>query len=171
MLNEDLLIIDTETTGLRSDAEVVEIGIVNYLGEPVYHEYFKPTKTMGSDVISVHKITNEFLADKPSYNQDAHDKLMDLIEGKSVWAYNGPFDSRLLFQTCKFHGVETPRKWYFNCAMQRFNQLYNSQGKWMSLVNACKHLSIDISDLAAHSAINDCIITHRLMTEIKKNMG
>lgn len=166
----DLLIIDTETTGLGSHAEIIEVAIINSNEDVIYHDHYKPKQILTIDNVKIHGITNEYLKNKDSFNQLAHDKLLDVFQGMNVWAYNASFDSRLLLQTCKEYNVQYAQ-WHFNCIMNRFNNRYNSQGKWFSLVNACKHLSVDVSDLKAHSAVDDCKMALRLLKEIIKNSG
>lgn len=41
---EDALILDTETTGLKGDIEIVEIGIINTKGDVLLHRYSMPKK-------------------------------------------------------------------------------------------------------------------------------
>ena len=42
---EDILVLDTETTGFGPSAEILQLSIVNGLGEIVMNEYFRPART------------------------------------------------------------------------------------------------------------------------------
>ena len=41
---EDILVLDTETTGFGPLAEILQLSIVNGLGEVVMNEYFRPAR-------------------------------------------------------------------------------------------------------------------------------
>ena len=41
---EDILVLDTETTGFGPSAEILQLSIVNGLGEIVMNEYFRPAR-------------------------------------------------------------------------------------------------------------------------------
>lgn len=163
MISNNILILDTETTGLKSDDEIISIGIINHLGEEVFNRRFKPiTKRVPDDAIKIHGITNEDLAECDTY-ADHHDELMNLLYDKDVWCYNSKFDSRLLTQTVYHHDLNIPYSIKWSCAMEYFTNRYNPLAKWTKLSDACKYFNINVSDLKAHDAVNDCVMAHRLM--------
>ena len=63
---ENLAILDTETTGLY-DAEIVEIAVINRDGEPLLNTLIKPSIPIPAEVSAIHGITNEVVADAPSF--------------------------------------------------------------------------------------------------------
>jgi DNA polymerase III epsilon subunit-like protein len=61
----DWVFLDTETMGLY-DAHIVEIAIVNPLGEPLLNTFIKPTIPIPSEAREIHGITDEMVADVPT---------------------------------------------------------------------------------------------------------
>lgn len=98
---ERQLIMDTETTGFDPNTgdRVVEIGIVEMVKrKPTgvqLHVYLNPDKVMDDDVISVHGIHNEFLADKPRF-ADVAPYVYEFMRGAEIIAHNAPFDMKFL---------------------------------------------------------------------------
>lgn len=95
------LIMDTETTGFEATGgdRIIEIGIVELInrkptGEKL-HVYINPHKEMDEEVIRIHGITNEFLADKPSFEQVGK-AVYDFMQGAELVAHNAPFDMGFL---------------------------------------------------------------------------
>ncbi|HHJ4165905.1 TPA: exonuclease domain-containing protein, partial [Raoultella ornithinolytica] len=56
-LEEGFLFIDTETTGLGEDAEIVEICIIDSHGSIMLNTLIKPTKPIPDEAIAIHGIT------------------------------------------------------------------------------------------------------------------
>lgn len=96
-VEERLVILDTETTGInpREGHRIVEIGCVEMVNRQLtgrhYHAYINPLFQMEQEVIDVHGLTNEFLADKPLFNQVA-DEFIEFIRGAELVIHNAKFD-------------------------------------------------------------------------------
>lgn len=94
---ERLIVLDTETTGInpKEGHRIVEIGCVEMINRQLtgrtYHAYINPMFQMEQEVIDVHGLTNEFLADKPLFNQVAQD-FIDFIRGAELVIHNARFD-------------------------------------------------------------------------------
>lgn len=91
------VILDTETTGIstREGHRIVEIGCVEFVDRKptgsTYHVYINPQKIMEQEVIDVHGIENEFLADKPLFHEIA-DEFFEYIKGAELIIHNAKFD-------------------------------------------------------------------------------
>jgi len=96
-VEERLVILDTETTGInpREGHRIVEIGCVEMVNRQLtgrhYHAYINPMFQMEQEVIDVHGLTNEFLADKPLFNHVA-DEFTEFIRGAELVIHNAKFD-------------------------------------------------------------------------------
>lgn len=94
---ERLIILDTETTGInpKEGHRIVEIGCVEMINRQLtgrnYHVYINPQFMMEQEVIDVHGLTNEFLADKPLFAQVAQE-FIDFIRGAELVIHNAKFD-------------------------------------------------------------------------------
>jgi DNA polymerase-3 subunit epsilon len=91
------IVLDTETTGLNVSEghRVIEIGAVEIIDRrPTgnhYHQYFKPDCAIEAGALEVHGISEEFLADKPRFEELAA-QFMDFIRGAELVIHNAPFD-------------------------------------------------------------------------------
>lgn len=101
-LNSDYLIIDTETTGLDNNAEIIEIAIINMHGDVLLNSLVKPTCSIPTTVTKINNITDEMVADAPLW-RDAFPVILNIIDEKKWLAWNSKFDARLIIQT----GVKT----------------------------------------------------------------
>ena len=84
------IVLDTETTGLepKDGHRIIEIGCVELVGRKLtgntFHQYLQPGREIDPGAIEVHGITNEFLADKPVFE--------DVVDGAELVIHNAPFD-------------------------------------------------------------------------------
>ena len=91
------LLLDTETTGLEPSQghRIIEIGVVEMIDRRLtgnnFHIYLQPDREIDAGAIEVHGITNEFLADKPRF-EDIAQELADYLRGAEVIIHNAPFD-------------------------------------------------------------------------------
>lgn len=91
------IVLDTETTGLdpTQGHRIIEIGCVELVGRrrtgDDYHKYIKPDRAIDQGAMEVHGITNEFLEDKP-YFDDIAEEFFSYIKGAELIIHNAPFD-------------------------------------------------------------------------------
>jgi DNA polymerase III epsilon subunit-like protein len=97
-LSDDCVVVDTETTGLGNDDEIVEITIVTASGHVLLDTLVKPQKPIPEDVAKIHGITNEMVSAAPTW-ADIHYDVTDAMTGKTVVMWNSAFDTRLIKQT------------------------------------------------------------------------
>ena len=57
----DVLILDSETTGLGGTAELVELAIIDTTGKVLFDELIKPTVSVPLDASRIHGITDSVL--------------------------------------------------------------------------------------------------------------
>jgi len=95
--NKRQIVLDTETTGLEPSQghRIIEIGCVELIGRRLsgnnFHVYLQPDREIDEAAIEVHGITNEFLADKPRF-EDVAAEFADYLRGAEVIIHNAPFD-------------------------------------------------------------------------------
>ncbi len=95
------IVLDTETTGLEvtQGHRIIEIGCVELINRRLtgnhFHCYINPQREIDQGAIEVHGITNEFLADKPLFEQVADDFLA-FVTGAELIIHNAPFDMGFL---------------------------------------------------------------------------
>ncbi len=91
------IVLDTETTGLEPTEghRIIEIGCVEVVNRRftgnTYHQYVKPDREIDAAATEVHGITNEFLADKPTFADVAKD-FLEFVGGAELIIHNAAFD-------------------------------------------------------------------------------
>ncbi|MCL1076484.1 3'-5' exonuclease [Shewanella dokdonensis] len=166
-LADECLVLDTETTGLGDTAEICEICILNHRGETLLDTLVKPQQQIPDDVIAIHGITNEMVKNAPAFDQ-LLPEINQIISGKTLVAYNQPYDYRLLEQSAKACGLGHEDVALHNtrtaCAMAAYSQ---HAGIWDEARNAYKrHRLVDAArgielpkGERPHRAHADCYLT------------
>lgn len=91
------IVLDTETTGLdpAQGHRIIEIGALEVIGRKLtgrtFHVYINPQRVVEQEAIEVHGITNEFLQDKPIFEQVV-DEFVEFIRGAELVIHNAAFD-------------------------------------------------------------------------------
>jgi DNA polymerase-3 subunit epsilon len=91
------IVLDTETTGLDclNGDRLIEIGCVELLNHiPTgrsFHAYVNPRRLISAEASYVHGITNEFLREKPFFDEIAAE-LADFLADSTLVAHNAAFD-------------------------------------------------------------------------------
>jgi DNA polymerase III epsilon subunit-like protein len=91
-----LIFIDTETTGLELKDRICALGVIE--DNATYFERINPGKKIPPAASAIHHITNEMVADAPSFGQsDIHEKLKALNTPENILvSHNAPFDVAML---------------------------------------------------------------------------
>jgi DNA polymerase-3 subunit epsilon len=95
------IVLDTETTGLevQQGHRIIEIGGVEILDRKLtgrhFHRYVNPGREVDDGAFEVHGISNEFLADKPRFEEIA-EEFLEFIRGAELIIHNAPFDVAFL---------------------------------------------------------------------------
>lgn len=91
------IILDTETTGLnaRLGDRIVEIGCVELVNRRFtgnhFHHYINPERPVEEGALKVHGLTDEFLSDKPKF-QEIADEFLDFVRDAEILIHNAAFD-------------------------------------------------------------------------------
>ncbi|BEN25126.1 MULTISPECIES: 3'-5' exonuclease [Serratia] len=164
-LRDNVLIMDTETTGLGDDAEIVEVTIIDTAGRILLNTLVKPRSVIPASATAIHGITNEMVATAPSWPHVCR-SLYDIISGRKIVIYNSDFDTRILDQTNDDWGItihfkiERPT---FECAMLAYAEFYGQNSerggyKWQKLTAAAEQQGVIIEG-TPHRALSDCLTT------------
>lgn len=165
MIDDNFIIFDTETTGIGAEDEIVELGIIDCRGNVLYDGMFKPTQPMNPAASKVSGITDEMLADKPSF-EDWFGYIVELMAGAGVIAFNESFDERMLYQTANKYGLHA--EWLDKvfkrsyCAQQLYDRYIGYDKTKLEL--ACEVEGI--RKVQTHRATDDCFMTLELLKRI-----
>lgn len=161
-LAQNSLIIDTETTGLGDNAEIVEIAVIDCRGAVLLDTLIRPSVAIPAEATRVHGIDDSMVASAPTW-AEVHDQFCRLITGRRLVAYNSEFDHRLILQTMRAAGLTLP---YFSveCAMLAYADFWGEfdpergRNRWQKLTGAAAQQGVECDGLA-HRAKADCLLT------------
>jgi DNA polymerase-3 subunit epsilon len=159
-----IVVLDTETTGLNPQVghRIIEIGCVELVKRRLtgkrFHVYVNPERIIDEGAIAVHGITNEFLDDKPQFDQIVDD-FIAFISGAELVIHNAPFDVGFInheFSRLKNKAgtVEDLCEVFDTLAYARKKH----PGQRNSLDALCKRYGIDNSHRDLHGALLDAEI-------------
>lgn len=160
---KDILILDTETTGLDESDQVLELCIIDANERILFDKRFNPSVEISRGASRVHKITQDDLQNADTYDKH-HDQIMSILKDKILIIFNAAFDTRLIRQTAEAHECEyTLDHSMIKCAMMYAAERYGSTNIYgsISLRDASFEAEIDKSEIKAHSAYGDTLLTLR----------
>ena len=163
----DWLILDSETTGLFGDIEMVQLGILAPSGHTLLDVLLWPSNPIPSDASAIHGITNEHVADALAF-PDIYPVLSRIVHPrphtmKHIVIYNAAYDTRVLNNLCEKYalpnlhfqwtryaetGSTLPKT--LHCAMERYAAFV---GEWS---NHFGNYSFQRLPGGTHQAIGDC---------------
>jgi len=157
------IILDTETTGLdvTRNHRIIEIGCIEiidrkYTGKK-FHQYLNPLREIDQGAINVHGISNEFLKDKPIF-EDVKDDLLEFIKNSELIIHNAPFDIGFLEYEYKKAKLNID----ISSICEVFDTLIYARqlhpGQKNSLDALCKRYNVDNSSRDFHGALLDARI-------------
>lgn len=162
-------LLDTETTGLSDDDEVLEIAIINANGETILNTLVKPEhKTEWAEAQVIHGITPEMVADAPTLQQ-----LKPLLQAilhnndRALMIYNSDYDLRMLRQAINQSRPAT-------CIMKTYADYRGIPGKhaggskWHKLTEAAAFVGHQWQG-NAHRALADCHATLSVYNHLLEN--
>ncbi len=91
---------DTETTGLDTEAQIIEVSAIDGAGNVLINQRVRPTVAINPQAQAVHGIDIKDLASAPTWLEIVND-WESVIADRIMVAYNAPFDVRVLDQTYK----------------------------------------------------------------------
>ena len=163
------LVLDTETTGLdyNNGDRIVEIGVVeleNHIQTGNYfHCYLNPKRNSDPKAEKIHGLTQEFLSDKPFFNDIARE-FVNFISDSNIIIHNAAFDIGFLNSEL------------LRCNMSEINDdlvtdtlilaKKKFKGQSVNLDALCRKFNIDISDREKHGALKDAKLLSLVYLEL-----
>lgn len=152
--------LDTETTGLDAAAghRIIEIGAIELLNRrPTgrrLHHYLNPEREVDAGAQAVHGLSNEFLADKPSFAQVCDD-IVAFLQGAELIIHNAAFD--VGFLDVEFDRAGVPHRVAHLATVLDTLPLarHLHPGQRNSLDALCRRYGVDSSARDLHGALLD----------------
>jgi DNA polymerase-3 subunit epsilon len=159
-----MVVLDTETTGLNPQEghRIIEIGCVELVKRRLtgkrFHVYINPDRIIDEGAIAVHGITNQFLDDKPHFEQIVED-FIAFIRGAELVIHNAPFDVGFInHEFSRLHNKTGTVADYSEVFDTLAYARKRHPGQRNSLDALCKRYSIDNSHRDLHGALLDAEI-------------
>ncbi|MFF8414923.1 exonuclease domain-containing protein [Streptomyces omiyaensis] len=95
LADEDLVVLDTETTGLDAEACVVELAVISGSGDVLVDTLVNPGRPIPAAASEIHGITDEAVAGAPSFGQVLVG-LTAALDGRRCLIWNAPYDEGVL---------------------------------------------------------------------------
>ena len=158
------IVLDTETTGLEvaQGHRIIEIGCVELVNRRItgrnYHQYINPHREIDEGAIEVHGISNDFLADKPFF-EDIAEGFLEFISDGELIIHNAPFD--VGFIDAELYRLDNPfEPLEKTCQILDTLELARNKhpGQKNNLDALCKRYGIDNSGRELHGALLDARI-------------
>jgi DNA polymerase-3 subunit epsilon len=119
LFEDDFVVLDTETTGLGADAEVVDIGVVDRHSQILLESLVRPRSgRVPPGAARIHGLTMRHLQAAPTW-PEVLPSLIRALAGRRVLAWNAPFDRRMIEQSSRAWDLK-PLPIPFECAMHRY---------------------------------------------------
>lgn len=164
ILGGPFVVLDTETTGLGSDARIVDLAIISSDGQVILDTLIHPQCPIAPDAAAIHGIDDLMVEDAPSLDQ-VWPSVLTALTGRTVIAYNVDFDRRVLSSEARRLDLEP---WIFSdcawhCAMKWYARA-SYRTRWCSLRTACTEQEIE--HITAHRALGDARATLALIQRL-----
>ena len=164
------IILDIETSGLdyKEGHRIIEIGCVELNRKEVgshFHRYINPLKTLREENIKIHGITNEFLEDKPLF-EDVAEEFLSFIQDSSIIAHNANFDVGFLnYELEKLSKPQISKDRVVDTVVIARNRFPGQQVNLDALVKKLKVNSL--VDREVHGALKDAKILTDVYLELQ----
>ncbi|UJF24985.1 DNA polymerase III subunit epsilon [Suttonella sp. R2A3] len=160
------IIFDTETTGMNKGGHnvaeghrIIEIGCVELVNRlPTgnhFHVYLKPDRSVDPEAVNVHGITDEFLADKPSFKEIAGQLWAYLNGADELIAHNMAFDQAFFDEEIRLLDGGSPLADRFHLIDSLEIARERHPGQRNNLDALCKRYNVDNRSRDLHGALLD----------------
>jgi DNA polymerase-3 subunit epsilon len=162
------IVLDTETTGLDPAAghRVVELGCVELMNMVAtgrtFHVYLNPEMPMPAGAQEIHGLSDEFLADKPLFAEQA-EAFLEFIGDAQLVIHNATFDIGFLNAELDRLGKPKLANSYVDTVQLARRKF---PGQRASLDALCERFGVDNSNRAKHGALLDSELLAEVYLEL-----
>ena len=177
------IVLDTETTGLKKNDHVVELGAHEILDGKLtggqFHIYIKPRLQMEEIVIRIHQITNDYYKDfyEDIYTNDRQNLInfINWVGDSLIFAHNATFDMNAINFELKYWGLPEFPQSKFRCSMRIFKEIIGRiepyfDDKFICLEKCCRFFELTSNDKSFHNALFDSFMTGRVISKLYETL-
>jgi DNA polymerase-3 subunit epsilon len=171
VLDKSPVFLDTETTGLGSEDEIIELSIIDHDGSLLFDSLIRPTKPIPTDATAIHGITNDDVQTARPW-PIVWPEVRGFLFGRLIVIYNQEFDLRMLQQTHSRYKMPWKERLNTFDLMKLYAEF---RGEWdprrrsyryISLSAAGKQCSIALPN--SHRSAADSLLTRSVLMHISK---
>lgn len=167
VLDQKPVYLDTETTGLKTTDEIVEISIIDHDGSVIFSSFVKPSQQIPGDAEIIHGITNTMVSGAKTWPYLWGTEIRSLLFGRLIAAYNSPFDQRMMEQSMLRYKVPWREKMKFLDVMTLFSEY---RGEWDPIRNSMRMFKLEDAGAFfniplpnAHRSTADALLTRAVL--------
>lgn len=158
-------ILDTETTGLDENAQIIEIAVIDEEGKTLLDTLVKPPCSIPAESTAIHGLSDNDVENAPLFDE-VYPQLLEATKERKIIIYNSEYDNRLIKQSLKtkdnLQSFSQLMEQSDYCLMNLFARFYgqkNDSGnfRWKSLSFAADFFDVPV--IGAHRALADCLMT------------
>jgi DNA polymerase III epsilon subunit family exonuclease len=160
LLKLSFVCLDTETTGLDENAEIIEIGMVKVIDGQIadrYNQLIRPYSPIPETITQLTSIDDAMVADQPHWN-GVEQAVLEFIGDYTLVAHNVSFDKGMLENHL---GRALPNQWVDTHDMAKIFLPALTSYKLISIAGA-----LGISGDGFHRALQDADITAQVLLKL-----
>lgn len=169
LLEQKPVYIDTETTGLKTTDEIVEISVIDSDGSLLFSSLVKPNQPIPVEAEIIHGITNAMVSGSRTW-PILWPQIRSILYGRLIAAYNSPFDQRMMEQSMIKYRLPWRENLKFLDVMNLFSEYRGDwdpiRGSWRlyKLEDAGIYFGIPLPN--AHRSTADALLTRAVLYSI-----
>lgn len=161
-LKEKPIYLDTETTGLENDDEIIELAIIDSDGKIVFDSFIKPHKPIPMSATAINHISNEMVANAPTF-PIVWTQILSILSNNPIGMYNAEFDIRMIMQSLRINHIPDQTKFNAFDIMRVYTDFMGTDRRY-KLEQAGRNLGIKIPN--SHRAADDTLLTRAVFHSI-----
>jgi DNA polymerase-3 subunit epsilon len=167
LLAQQPIYLDTETTGVRSNAEVIEICLVDHDGTVLLDSLVHPRWPIPADAARIHGISDGMVAAAPTW-ADVWPQVAAVVQARTIGIFNASFDLRVMEQSHRQANLTVPAAPLSAfCIMKLYAQFYGEWDpyrqayRWQSLDKAQRYCKLPLVN--SHRAKDDALLARAVL--------
>ena len=153
---------DTETTGVRNDKDrIIELAAFDPIDHRTFCQFINPHSPIPPEATAIHQITDEMVANAPSFREVAESFVAFCPAGTVLIAHNNDaFDKLFLEQEFKRSGLELPQFHFIDTL--KWARKYRADLPRHTLQSLREVYGFQANQ--AHRALDDVIVLHQVFS-------
>jgi DNA polymerase-3 subunit epsilon len=170
MADPATVFLDTETTGLDANAEIIDIAVVDVAGRVLLDTLVRPRRPIPSASSMVHGLYDDDVTAAPGWDI-VYERLLPIMDERRVVIYNAAYDTRILRQCCGALRLAEPQ-FRGECAMRKYAEFAGmrerSGYRWHKLDAAARRFGLPPG---GHRALADAETCRRVVRGMAGTAG